>query len=344
MSACRPNAALVVCRALWAVVRECAPCETFDLVRVRVLAIQGRMPMFKHTFAALLSCCLCACATGTPDAESPIGVSRTPGSAAGGACSEPGSAPTALPRYLSLRVAGDEVWVGDEALRGDALFERLRSEARDPRNQGAALLIDSTTSTHQISRWTARVLDAGFSHVVLSTVARPASDAPAEDGGTSAVVPVMPPAESASTPASAAPPVQPGASPVGALEPAAPSVSAPSDAPPVKVEVKQMGLHIGGGPNTEEEVARYAVPIAKRFPEFRDCYALSHGTRKAASFGVDLLVTSRGGRAKIKDFRTVLTGKDFLGCMLDVFGTVEFVGPARDTVVSYSLLFKPQAP
>jgi hypothetical protein len=85
---------------------------------------------------------------------------------------------------------------------------------------------------------------------------------------------------------------------------------------------------------------KYAGPIAKRFDDFRRCHLLAEERKQNASFGVDLLIGLKGGRAKIKDYRTSLKGKDFHLCVLGVFGDVSFPAPTRATVVSYSLLFK----
>jgi hypothetical protein len=263
-------------------------------------------------------------------------VGKAPSTAADERCrqsdSTAGSRPVALPRYFTLHVSGKEATIAGEKLAASEVNARLRQAGTDPLNQGAALLIGPGTDAETASAWFDRLLAAGFSHVVVSAEGLVIEDKPL--GAEPATASVVAPASEATRSANQEPVV---ATP----EPTAPP--SPSTASP-KVEVKQMGLHIGGGPNNEVEAARYAGPIAQRFADFGACYPLAKGTRKAVSFGVDLLVTSRGGRAKIKDFRTLLTGKDFLACMLDVFGTIEFSGPARDTVVSYSLLFKPQGP
>lgn len=269
------------------------------------------------------------------------------------ASATPGQAPVALPRYFTLRVQTDHISVAGALVEPAQVTTVLSRAARDSANRGAVLMLDAGTSAALAAHWLQRVLDAGFSHVVLTrgttadaVIAASNTGSMPEDRlpGAATVAPVAPSqaADRVAPPVAASIAIVPEQAQVtvpGPVDPTEPSAM-PESAP--RVEVKQMGLHIGGGPHSEEEVARYAGPISKRFAEFRACYPLARGTRKAASFGVDLLIGARGGRAKIKDFRTVLTGKDFLACMLDVFGGVEFSAPGKDTVVSYSLLFKPQ--
>lgn len=256
--------------------------------------------------------------------------SQTPAAAPGMPDTEhAGDASGALPRYFSVTVSS----AGLTALGQPVDEEQLRAwasrEAQDPSVTGAAVTAESGVSEAQALSVIGLLVRSGFEHVVFSSRDGLAVDVQAANASTEPVAEVEP----TSLPASSEP-----ASP----EPApAPLVGADSDAEVPNVEVKQLGLHIGGGPNNEEAHAVYANPIQRRFGELQRCYALATPTRKNASFGVDLLISNRGGTAKIKDYRTSLGGKEFHLCVLGVFGTVEF--PARDnaTMVSYSVLFKP---
>lgn len=234
----------------------------------------------------------------------------------------------ALPRYFAVTVSSGGLSALGQPLSDEQLQAWANQEARDASVAGAAVTAESGVSESRALAVIGLLVRSGFKHVVFSS----------RDGlviETAAPVEPLPP--SAVEPAAAAvlpSEQQPEPTPM-AEAPAAPAEDA------ANVEVKQLGLHIGGGPNTEEAHAVYSKPIQRRFGELQRCYALATGTQKNASFGVDLLISTRGGTAKIKDYRTSLGGKDFHLCVLGVFGTIEF--PARDkaTMVSYSVLFKP---
>lgn len=259
--------------------------------------------------------------------------SQTPAVAPGvpeGEASEDGA--EALPRYFSVTISSD----GGLLALGQPTDERqlqawASQEARDASVAGAAVTAEAEVGESQALSVITLLVRSGFKHVVFSS-----RDGLLLEPTASALGPVAGPVEE---PAEAVP-VVPVSEPVASSEPEPePEPAAPASAP--KVEVKQLGLHIGGGPNNEQEHAIYSTPIQRRFGELQQCYALATPTRNNASFGVDLLISTRGGTAKIKDYRTSLGGKEFHLCVLGVFGSVAF--PARDkaTVVSYSVLFKP---
>jgi hypothetical protein len=170
------------------------------------------------------------------------------------------------------------------------------------------------------------------------------STAPAAQSGAappvqnSALVPsaaaVVPPAPSASAVAEA-PPVAPSAS--------ASSAAAAEEAPIPKVKVKNIGMHIGGGPNddvTKEPIKRSVEP---HFDAFRRCFAKVDDQAKGGDFGVDVLIEGAGGKAKITHPRTALKGAGFEACVVSVFEAVEFLRPkgGQKTMVSYSIRFTP---
>jgi hypothetical protein len=116
---------------------------------------------------------------------------------------------------------------------------------------------------------------------------------------------------------------------------------APTPAPPLPhVDVTNIGMHIGGGPNdaaTKEPVAR---SVASHFDEFRRCYALVAPPR-AGDFGIDLLIEAEGGLARADHPRTTL-GDAFTACMTSAFAAIVFERPRTGrTKVSYSLRFVP---
>ena len=147
--------------------------------------------------------------------------------------------------------------------------------------------------------------------------------------------PVVPPAPSASA-ITEIPAVAPSAS-------AAPSAAAAEEAPLPKVKVKNIGMHIGGGPNddvTKEPIKRSVEP---HFDAFRRCFAKVDDQAKGGDFGVDVLIEGAGGKAKITHPRTALKGAGFEACVVTVFEAIEFLRPkgGQKTMVSYSIRFTP---
>jgi hypothetical protein len=127
---------------------------------------------------------------------------------------------------------------------------------------------------------------------------------------------------------------------------AAPSASAaaPAEEVPIpKVKVKNIGMHIGGGPNddvTKEPIKRSVEP---HFDAFRRCFAKVEDQAKGGDFGVDVLIEANGGKAKITHPRTALKGAGFEECVVSVFESIEFLKPkgGKKTMVSYSIRFTP---
>jgi hypothetical protein len=106
------------------------------------------------------------------------------------------------------------------------------------------------------------------------------------------------------------------------------------------VDVTNIGMHIGGGPNdgaTKEPIARSVAP---HFDDFRRCYAEVEPPR-AGDFGADLLIEADGGPARVDHPRTSL-GDAFTSCMVAAFERIQFDRPKTGkTKVSYSLRFVP---
>jgi hypothetical protein len=111
----------------------------------------------------------------------------------------------------------------------------------------------------------------------------------------------------------------------------------------VQVEVANIGLHIGGGPNddvTKEPVLRSIEP---HFSELRACYAKAEEPRQKGDFGIDLAIERDGGKAQVSKPRTGIKGEAFRACVVGVFESVEFRKPrGGKTVASYSVRFLPR--
>ena len=95
--------------------------------------------------------------------------------------------------------------------------------------------------------------------------------------------------------------------------------------------------------NTEAARRNLVKLFERNFAAFRRCHASAAEHTQNASFGVDLLVPKEGGRAKVRQTRTALSGPAFKSCMERAFEAIRFEAPvtARPEIVSYSVLFKP---
>ena len=104
-----------------------------------------------------------------------------------------------------------------------------------------------------------------------------------------------------------------------------------------------MGLHVDGLLNREPHRGRLLRLFEHEFPAFERCHARAAPHTEGASYGVDLLIPSAGGRAKVREARTRLEGSGFGSCMRSAFEGIRFPPPpsARPEIVSYSVLFKP---
>ncbi|MEN9580633.1 MAG: hypothetical protein RJA70_3642, partial [Pseudomonadota bacterium] len=227
-------------------------------------------------------------------------VARAPEPTHSGLCQDVADAPDTLPRYLTLelRVADLEqeaLTVDGERVPSAELAARLRRELKAGTSRGVALVASPGVSSDQVVRVFREISAAGFTHVVVSGLSsNEASAATAKPQESTALGPV-PTAAIAPEPADQASAADSVSTESSAAD------SAPADEVPSDVQVKAMGLHVGGGPNTDQGRERYAGPIAKRFDDFRRCHLLAEGRKTNASFGVDLLIGVKGGRAKIQD-------------------------------------------
>ncbi len=183
--------------------------------------------------------------------------------------------------------------------------------------------------------WTTR-FHLGMLALLVGCGEKPSTTAP------SAVLPSAV-ASPAAVPASA-----PAASPTVAVSPtpSAVATAAPSavpSAPLPAVQVSNIGLHIGGGPNdaaTKEPVIKSVEP---HFEAFRACFASADDPKKGGDFGVDLLIEAAGGVAKVTHPRTIIGGEAFRSCVVGVFEKIAFQKPKGGrTMASYSLHFTPR--
>jgi hypothetical protein len=154
------------------------------------------------------------------------------------------------------------------------------------------------------------------------------------------------PPSSAPAIASAAPTPSTSAIASATSPPSASASAAPAaDLPLPKVDVKNIGMHIGGVTHHDPvKKAPIRESVEPHMDEFRRCFALAEDPKKGGDFGVDLLIEKDGGKAELSHPRTSLEGKAFKACVIEVFEKIDFQKPKDGkTKVSYSLRFTPTA-
>lgn len=138
------------------------------------------------------------------------------------------------------------------------------------------------------------------------------------------------------------PPIAPTAS-ASAAPSAAPSTSAeapPSELPPVAV--KNIGMHIGGGPNDDVTKAPIKRSVAPHFDAMRACFTKVTDQTKTGDVSLDLKIDKAGGKVEIQKFKSALKGEGFEECIREAFLAIDFEKPKTGTtIVSYSLRFTP---
>lgn len=148
-----------------------------------------------------------------------------------------------------------------------------------------------------------------------------------------------PPVSAATSPSAAAPPPSSSESaPTPAVSSAA--VSAAPIATP-EVDVRAIGMHIGGGPNDDANKAPLLASIAPHHPALGRCWAALPNA-PTVELGIDARVPGKGGRAKIEHPRSTVKDASFVACAVAVFTEIEFLPPKSglDTIVSASLRLK----
>ena len=139
-------------------------------------------------------------------------------------------------------------------------------------------------------------------------------------------------------------PAPPPAPPEPAEEPAAPEPEeVAEDAPLPDVEVKNVGMHIGGEANTAEQKRPIRAAVAKHYDAMRRCYAkVTKAPKRGATFGVDMRINGDGGPPKVTNPRSGLRGPGVKECLVAVFEGIEFPKQpkGRARMVSFSVAFK----
>lgn len=117
---------------------------------------------------------------------------------------------------------------------------------------------------------------------------------------------------------------------------------AADDAPLPDVEVKNVGMHIGGEANTAEQKRPIRAAVAAHYDEMKRCYAKADAPAKGATFGVDMRIKGEGGPAKISNPRSGLKGGGVKECLVSVFEGIDFPKQPKNLarMVSFSIEFR----
>lgn len=118
--------------------------------------------------------------------------------------------------------------------------------------------------------------------------------------------------------------------------------AAPEPATPLPaVEVRNVGMHIGGEKNTNEQKRPIRATISKHYDAMKRCWGKAVDPPKKATFGVDIRIEGAGGPAKITNPRNGLKGEGVTECLVGVFEAIDFPPQPHkaDRMVSYSIEF-----
>ncbi|MCA9623392.1 MAG: hypothetical protein KC731_30435 [Myxococcales bacterium] len=120
----------------------------------------------------------------------------------------------------------------------------------------------------------------------------------------------------------------------------APADEAPTGPVP-SVEVRNVGMHVGGGKNTKEEKAPIRAAVAAHYDAMKRCWGKAVDPPKKATFGVDIRIPGAGGAPKISNPRSGLKGGGVRECLVAAFEAIEFPRQPHGSprMVSYSLEF-----
>jgi hypothetical protein len=249
------------------------------------------------------------------------------GAAVRGADSATGAVES-LPRHLTVELHRD----GTLELDGETgSLERLQDDLAEAWRSGdfAAALLWADVGTPQ--SLTQPVLDVflrvGIGQWRFAWRASPA--------GPAIAVPPAPPANAAvpSDPNAKTPPTPKTAE----------STSGASTTPSVsKINLKSIGLHVGGGPNDEATRKPLLALLELSFPDLHRCAEqLSPLPTQLSSFGIDLYVGAQGGHAEARQVRTRLGSEAFRVCVKQALTQLKFPAPPKPRVISYSVGFSP---
>jgi hypothetical protein len=242
-----------------------------------------------------------------------------------------------LPRHLTVELHRD----GTLELDGEvSSLERLQDDVAEAWRGGdfVAALLWADVGTPQ--PLTQRVLDVflrvGIEQWRFAWRSSPATATRVEGPG------LRPASTSPATSATAAAPSEPEAKTPPTPRTAEPTSGESTTATVYKVNLKSVGLHVGGGPNDDATRKPLLALLELSFPDLQRCAEqLSPLPTQLTSFGIDLYIGAKGGHAEARQIRTRLGPEAFRVCVKTALTTLKFPAPPKPRVISYSVGFSP---
>lgn len=108
------------------------------------------------------------------------------------------------------------------------------------------------------------------------------------------------------------------------------------------VDIANVGMHIGGEKNTNEQKKPIRDAVKDQYDALRRCYAKAQDPGPEVTFGVDMLIPRDGGRAHVTNPRSGFGRHAVTDCMRGVFEAMELPAPVthKPMMVSLSLRFR----
>lgn len=108
------------------------------------------------------------------------------------------------------------------------------------------------------------------------------------------------------------------------------------------VDIRNIGMHIGGEENTAEQKRPIRAEVTKHYDAMRRCYAKAVDPAKSATFGVDMRIPGDGGPPVITKPRSGLKGEGVKECLVAAFEAIQFPRQpnGQPRMVSYSIEFR----
>jgi hypothetical protein len=250
-----------------------------------------------------------------------------------------------LPRHLTVELHAD----GSLELDGEASsLDRLQEELAGAWSGGqfvAALLWADVGTPRALTQ---RVLDTFLSVGIEQwrfAWRTPAATAPLGKGAATPREVGSPAPSSPATSATVAASNEPDTNAPPTPKTAEPTRGESTTSVVYKVNLKTIGLHVGGGPNDDATRKPLLALLELSFPDLQRCAEqLSPLPTQLTSFGIDLYIGAQGGHAEARQIRTRLGPEAFRVCVKQALTALRFPAPPQPRVISYSVGFSPISP
>lgn len=106
------------------------------------------------------------------------------------------------------------------------------------------------------------------------------------------------------------------------------------------VEVRNVGMHIGGEKNTAAQKQPIRSVVQGHYDAMKRCWGKASEPPQKAIFGIDMRIPGEGGKVSVQKPRSGLEG-EAKQCLVDLFASIEFPRQpgGRPRMVSFSVEF-----